>query len=181
MFLQQCVKHIMAQQSKRSPPAPHTQRQEDRPIVSSLVMDLTMPDSEATRFLNVDLELVATFDLTPLLEHFNRTTFTLRDSVDDGRRTVWMELDADPKDTDDALLRYAMLVESLPSDIRGLWDECEDRCLNVGIQSGLAPHASAFRISTAALAKLVAIAARLVITVYSVDGEKTKRSRPRAT
>jgi hypothetical protein len=144
-------------------------------------MDFTMPDSEATQFLNVDLELVATFDLAPLLEHFNPTTFTLRDSVDDGRRTVWMELDADPKDTDDAILRYAMLVESLPSDIRRLWDECEDRCLNVGIQSGLTPHASAFRISTDAIAKLVAIAARLEITVYSADGEKSERSRPKAT
>jgi hypothetical protein len=138
------------------------------------MMDLTMPDSEATRFLNVDLELVATFDLAPLLKHFDPTTFTLRDSVDKGRRTVWMELHADPKDTDDAILRYAMLVESLPSDIRRLWDECEDRCLNVGIQSGLTPHASAFRISTAALAKLVAIAARLEITVYSAPGEESQ-------
>jgi hypothetical protein len=143
-------------------------------------MDLTMPDS-VTQFLNVDLELVATFDLTPLLEHFNPTTFTLRDSVDDGQRTVWMELDTDPKDTDDAILRYAMLVESLPSDIRRLWDECEDRCLNVGIQSGLTPHASAFRISTDAIAKLVAIAARLEITVYSADGEKSERTRPKTT
>src|SRR4030095_2354213 len=140
-------------------------------------MDLTMPDS-VTRFLNVDLELVATFDLAPLLEHFNPTTFTLRDSEDAGRRTVLMELYADPKDTDDAILRYAMLVESLPSDIRRLWDECEDRCLNVGIQSGLAPHASAFRISTAAIAKLVAIAARLEITGYSTDGQESERSRP---
>lgn len=140
-----------------------------------------MPDSEATRFLNVDLELVATFDLAPLLEHFNPTTFTLRDSVDDGRRTVWLELGADPKDTDGAILRYAMLVESLPSDIRQLWDECEDRCLNVGIQSGLTPHASAFRISPDAIAKLGTIAARLEITVYSIDREKSKRRRPKAT
>jgi hypothetical protein len=144
-------------------------------------MDLTVSDSEAPRFLNVDLELVATFDLAPLLEHFTLTTFTLRDSVDDGRRTVWMELDVDPKDPDDAILRYAMLVESLPSDIRRLWDESEDRCLNVGIQSGLTPHASAFRISTEAIVKLAAIAARLEITVYSADGEKSAGSRPEDT
>jgi hypothetical protein len=78
-----------------------------------------MPDS-VTRFLNIDLELVATFDLAPLLEYFNQTLFKLRDSVDEGRRTVWMELYADPKDMDDAILRYAMLVESLPKEIRRL-------------------------------------------------------------
>ena len=139
-----------------------------------------MPNLEATRFLNVDLELVATSDLTPLLKHFDRTTFTLRDSVDEGRRTLWMELHADPKDTNDAILQYAMLVESLPSDIRRLWDECEDRCLNVGIQSGLTPHASAFRISTDALAKLVTIATRLEITGYSAPGEESEH-RPKST
>jgi hypothetical protein len=136
-----------------------------------------MPGSEATQFLNVDLELVATFDLTPLLEHLNSTTFTLRDSVDDGRRTVWMELDPDPKDTEDAILRYATLVESLPSGLRRLWDDCEDRCLNVGIQSGLSPHASAFQISTDAIGKLVAIASRLEITVYSADRKKSEHPR----
>jgi hypothetical protein len=72
-----------------------------------------------------------------------------------------------------------MLVESLPSDIRRLWGECEDRCLNVGIQSGVTPHASAFRISTDAIAKLIAMAARLEITVYSADGEKSERGRPK--
>jgi hypothetical protein len=71
-----------------------------------LVTDFTKPHSEATRFLNVDFELVATFDLTPLLEHFNSMTFTLRDSMDHRRRTVWMELEPDPNDTDDAILRY---------------------------------------------------------------------------
>lgn len=139
------------------------------------------PDADATRFLNLDLELVAAFDLAPLLEHFSPATFTLRDSVDGGRRTVWLELDADPGDTDEAILRYAMLVESLPSGIRRLWDECEDRCLNVGIQSGRAPQASAFRISTDAIAKLVAIAARLEITVYGAGGEGSERNDLKAT
>jgi hypothetical protein len=68
----------------------------------------------------------------------------------------------------------ARLVESLRSDIRRLWDEWEDRCLNFGIQSGVSPHANAFRISTAAIAKLVSRAARLEMTVYTADGEKSE-------
>src|SRR4030095_2296377 len=106
-------------------------------------MAVRMPDS-VTRFLNVDLELVATFDLAPLLEYFNAETFTLRDSVAEGRSTAWMHLPPDPKDTNDAILRYSILVESLPSDVRRLWDACEDRRLNVGIQSGFAPRITAF-------------------------------------
>lgn len=138
-----------------------------------------LSESDATRFLNVDLELIATFDLAPLLECFRPTTFILRDSLDEGRRTVWMELDAGPADIDDAILRYAALIESLPGDARRLWDACEDRCLNVGIQSAPAPYASAFRISPGGIAKLAAIGARVEITVYGAGIEKADRGRSR--
>jgi hypothetical protein len=134
-----------------------------------------------TRFLNVDLELVATIELDPLLDHLQPATITLRDSVDDERRTVWLELSTDPQDTDDAIRRFAALVESLPGDLRGYWDRCEDRCLNVGIQSGFAPHASAFRISVESIAKLASMAARIEITVYRPDAEGAERELPKAT
>ena len=139
-----------------------------------------MPDS-VTRFLNVDLELVATFDLAPLLEYFNAETFTLRDSVAEGRRTVWMELHPDPKDTNDAILRYSMLVAVAAQRRPATLGRLRGSSLNVGIQSGFAPHITAFPISTTAMAKLVAIAAHLEITVYSADGEKSERIRPQAT
>jgi hypothetical protein len=57
--------------------------------------------------------------LAALLEYFNSKTFTLRDSLEEGRRTVWMELHVDPKDTDDAIVRYGMVVESLPISTSG--------------------------------------------------------------
>ncbi len=129
-----------------------------------------VPNTAVTRFLNVDLELVAAIELAPLLENLSPTTFALRDSVDDGKRTVWLELGRDPRNLEDAILEFAGLIESLPGSIRALWDGCEDRCVNVGIQGGIAPHASAFQISPAAISKLAAISARLEITVYAADG-----------
>jgi hypothetical protein len=125
--------------------------------------------AEPTRFLNVDLELIdsSDVDLDPLLEHLANATFTLRDSVEEGKRTVWLELNHGPEDVDDAITRFADLVESLPSDIRMRWNQCHDRCLNIGIQGGSAPHASAFRIATKSLAKAAAISTRMEITVYA--------------
>jgi hypothetical protein len=59
-------------------------------------------ESEATRLLNVDLELIATFDLVPWLETWGTAMITLRDSVDDGRRTVGgAARDADRSRTND--------------------------------------------------------------------------------
>lgn len=135
------------------------------------------PGSEQTRFLNVDLELVATIDLDPLLERLASDTFTLRDSVEDGRRTVWLELSRDPDDADGALLAFAGLIEALPSGLRRAWAACVDRCLNIGIQGAPGPHASALRISTVTLARIAALGARLEITVYG-SGVSTSAGDP---
>lgn len=130
------------------------------------------PREHGTRFLNVDLELVATTELKPLLEHLAGATITLRNSSDGEWRIVWLELADDPRDADDAILHFARLIESLPPDARRLWNRCDDRCLNVGIQGGPVPHASAFRISANALGRLAAITARLEVTVYGSGGDQ---------
>ena len=122
-----------------------------------------------TRFLNVDLELVATTDLQPLLAHLEASTIELRNSVDDGKQTVWLELDADPVDPDHGIRGFAELIESLPDDLRQHWNRCDDRCLNIGIQSEVTPHASGFGITSETLARIAGLAARLEITVYSPE------------
>jgi len=130
---------------------------------------------DLTRFLNVDLELVATTELDALLEHFAAATITLRDSVDDGKRTVWIELAGDPQDLETAIGSFVQLVSALPPDTRRLWDACEDRCMNVGIQGGLGPQATAFRIPADALAALAAVSARLEFTVYAAGATPERR------
>lgn len=135
--------------------------------------------SDTTEFLNVDLELIATIDVTPLIEHFGPSTFVLRNSVDHDTRTVWLELSPEPPDADDAIRRFAALVESLPGEIRKYWDACDDRCLNIGIQSGFAPHAKAFPISMESIRKLSSIAARIEITVYRAGLDETENRKQR--
>ena len=128
-----------------------------------------MTPSKPTRFLNVDLELLSTTNLQPLLDHLDTATLVLRNSEDNGRQTVWLELDADPADPDEAIGRFASVIESLPDNLRRQWNACDDRCLNIGIQGGYEPHASAFRLSSDTIARLAALAARLEITVYSAE------------
>jgi hypothetical protein len=125
-----------------------------------------------TRFLNVNLELVATTDVQPLLAHLEASTIELRNSVDDGNQTVWLELDADPSDPDEAIRGFAALIESLPDHLREQWAGCDDRCLNIGIERGLTPHASAFGISSETLVRIAGLTARLEITVYSPEPGK---------
>jgi hypothetical protein len=124
-----------------------------------------------TRLLNVDLELVGTAELDPLLQRFSVSACVLRDSNESGRRTVWLELEGESFDANGTLVRFAELVAGLPRDMRALWDRCDDRCLNVGIQAGTTPHDAAFRIEAGTVARLAGIAARLEFTVYATEPE----------
>jgi hypothetical protein len=133
-----------------------------------------------TRFLNVDLELVATLDVGPLLAHWAGDIVVLRDSIEGGRRTIWAELPDCPQDADSGIGELARRVEAPPGRLRELWDSCEDRCFNVGIQGGHVPHATAFPISARTIAALDAISARLEFTVYGYD-DSAESSRLRDT
>ena len=124
---------------------------------------------DATQFLNVDLEMIADVDLAPFLAQVASQVVVLRDSIDGPTRTVWLELDAEPEDMDDAVRRYVALIEALPAAIRELWDACSDRCLNVGIQAGQLPHAAEYRMSPASVAGVARIRAGLEVTVYGTE------------
>ena len=133
-----------------------------------------------TQFLNVDLELVTRVDLSPLLAHWRDTLILLRDSTDAGCRTIWAELRETPRDANSAIDELTRNVKDLPGPLRALWDACDDRCFNVGVQAGRAPHATAFPISAQTIAALTAIAARLEFTVYGID-DAAGRRRPRGS
>lgn len=124
-------------------------------------------ESRLTRFLNVDLELVSRADAAELVAAFGPATLTLRDSSEDGRRTIWLELaDGEPVDAEDAVRRFVALVRAFSPEARRVWTACERRCLNVGIQAGAAPHAAAFPFSSEAIAGVAEIGASLEVTVY---------------
>src|SRR5262245_61801635 len=104
-----------------------------------------------TRFLNVDLDIVSRADLSALLGAFGKSVTVLRDSVDAGVHTLWLELYRQPRTIDQAVLGYVALVESLPRALRRLWNEASDRSLNIGIRAESKPQAATFDLAHSAL------------------------------
>ena len=125
---------------------------------------------EATHFLNVDLELVTTGEIDPLLDAWGALVM-LRDSVEDGRRTIWVELEEEYPDVDSTLGGFLELIESLPASLRQLWDNCVDRCFNVGIQAGTSANSVAFSIASSTLRTIANADARIEFTVYGASPE----------
>ena len=60
---------------------------------------------DETRRLGTELEVVADFDLTPLLEELGSRVAVVRNSVDSGRHTLWVQHSSTEKDLDDAIGR----------------------------------------------------------------------------
>lgn len=122
-----------------------------------------------TLILGAELELIANFDLQPLLEYFQNHTEVIRNSTDGVVHTVWLELEPTEANLDEALRRYTSLIDAFPISIRSLWDACTDRCINTGIQGGLSPHAVPVHISAEVLAGLAKTGVRLEFSIYAVD------------
>jgi len=123
--------------------------------------------SEGTHFLNVDLELVTDGVVDPLLDHWSAEVAVLRNSVEAGSRTAWLELNDQYESPERVIVEFLKLIDALPGQLRAVWDACSDRCFNIGIQAGAEPHASAFPISSGTLGRIAAVGARLELTVYS--------------
>lgn len=126
--------------------------------------------SEATRFLNVDLELVTRREVDALLAHWGALVM-LRDSTENGKRTIWIELEEDHRGVEPTLDGFLSLLESLPVPLQTLWDDCDDRCFNVGVQAGVLPHAAAFFIASSTLRRIADVNAHIEFTVYGASPE----------
>lgn len=128
---------------------------------------------EEAHRLGAELELVGCSSQQTLLEHMGGAVNPLRNSVENGVHTLWLELAPSENSLDEAISRYAAIFDALPPEFRAVWDSCIDRCVNVGLQAGLRPHAFPLLASHNAIAELARLGLRLQITLYAPDSPAT--------
>ena len=68
---------------------------------------------------------------------------------------------------DETIVKLVELIKSLPSQARNIWDQCEARELNIGIQAGNEPYAATFAISSKAVLMLAEAKFEVIITTYA--------------
>jgi hypothetical protein len=138
-------------------------------------------ESEAirTQFLNVDLDIWSRRPLQRLVDAFGRQVVVLNVGEENGRWGAHLEhaMDASRSDVDTAIQRLVRIVQRLPSDARRIWDGAERREFNVGIQSGVTPYASEFRVEPATLEAIARVNARLALTVYGAATARIPKPR----
>ncbi len=119
----------------------------------------------AALFLNVDLDLASSDGLEALVEAMKPYVIVLNNEQ---KQFVSLELSTvQPTTIDDAIARYALLVNQLAVEHRKIWNQCSMRRMSIGIQSHGSSHQSSFCISEESLALLCDLKAEVAFTVYA--------------
>lgn len=125
----------------------------------------------AIHYLNTDLDLVSTSDLTPLADALTSKGVCLLDVSEwgDGLWHARFETEEQFREPELTILAFLDVIESLGADMQRLWSECSVRAFDVGYDCGDEPRTLHGQFSTATLARIVAVGASLQLTLYAAD------------
>jgi hypothetical protein len=119
--------------------------------------------SSSTMFLNVDIDIHAEAGLDELLRTFGSFVLVLNQTEKDAS----FELAQEYSTLDDTLINLIQLVQSLPLEAKNIWNECDFRKFNIGIQCGHGCYETSFPISEKTLTLLASIQAEIAVTIYA--------------
>jgi hypothetical protein len=115
-----------------------------------------------TSFLNVDLDVYGQ-EANKLVSILAPFAFNLSNT----HEFSTFELNAKFNTIDETIGKFVDVINSLSPPDRAIWNRCERRVLNIGIQGGDEPHAAQFSVSELTVYRLADIKAEITITVYA--------------
>ncbi len=126
------------------------------------------PDN-TTRFLNVDLDIYAKFDLQPLAAAFGLKVIVLYVGRERGRYSAHLELNSQPTTADAAIRGFTLLIHGLPRAKRKAWDMATTRDFNIRVQSAADAKLYEIKLAVPTIKAVSCLNARVVFTVYAPD------------
>lgn len=124
---------------------------------------MSLEEAFETRFLNVDLDVRVQYGLEELLKSLKPFVIVLNNTLNDAA----VELNQDYASVEDTVEKFVDLVLALPPSARVIWDRCDFRGFDIGIQAGTEPHATHFTLSSRAVSLLASVQAEIAVTVYA--------------
>jgi hypothetical protein len=128
---------------------------------------MPLPGKTITEFLNVDLDLGCELPLQDEIVRFLEPFVIVLNKTD---LRISLELNEKYNSVEKTILRFIELIQSMPQRERKLWDSCDYRIMNVGIQGGKQPHEAHFHLSATAVTLLASTQCGVVFTVYGRAG-----------
>jgi len=125
-------------------------------------------DEPIIRYLNTDLELVASVPLDDLAVSFELLgVFPLHVTHGgDGLCDCWLETENDHDEPEANIAEMLSAIESLPAPAMKIWNDCTKREFNIGYDCGDEPWAFNQGLSNETLRRMAACGATLRVTLY---------------
>ena len=117
-------------------------------------------------YLNTDLEIESKDDLSRILEEFGEDVSVLHQGEIRGYQQASFEIAGSASGADEVINYFCSLVESLPTEVREIWDGCCSRILDVGYESGTTSPNYRSEIRASTIRRVAEIGASIVITIY---------------
>ena len=120
-------------------------------------------------FINLDLEVDAKFDLTPLADFFGKQVFVLfNGSTETGFRLVLEPMIGGALSSDPLACtnHFLALLTGLPAELKALWDASSSRLFDYGFDGGLERPPLRATLPADMLLKIAMLGACVQITVY---------------
>ena len=120
-------------------------------------------------FINLDLDIDAEFDLTPLADFFDKQVFILFNGATDTGFRLALEpiiggaLSSDPLACTN---HFLALLTALPAELKALWDASSSRLFDYGFDGGLECPPLRATLPADLLLKIAMLEACVQITVY---------------
>ena len=146
-----------------------------RPSLAKYLSTLASPE----RFLNVDLEIFSRSELETLVTIWGNRVHTLYLGKEFGFHKATLELAAQPKSPDAAILGFCKLIHSLSPRELACWDSAKARTFDIGIEVPDKGRTYWAPITAAAVHAAAEVGARIAISIYGPM--KTLRSKRRLT
>jgi hypothetical protein len=126
-------------------------------------------DTEATHFLNVDLDLHSRSDLEPLLSAFGDKVYKLHVGRSGRMYCAHLEVAKRTKGADATIRVFCALIESLPSPLREVWNSATKRDFNIGVQAGIHPFSHEIVLAADTVKAVAEVSARIIFTIYAPE------------
>ena len=118
------------------------------------------------QYLNTDLQIESKSDLSEIVDAFGDDVLVLHHGEMRSYQHACFSVAGGSTDADTAITFFCTLVESLPSDVRKIWDESCARVFDVGYESGSSPQNFRSQIRASTIQRVAHIGASIAVTIY---------------
>ena len=116
------------------------------------------------RFLNIDLDIESTKDISQIVKEFSGRLSVMRNEQKEGLYIASFETGYEEENK--IIEEYVSLIENLSQEAREIWNNCSKREFDFGYDSGIKPYDFHSKISEKSIELLAKVGGSVTITIY---------------